>query len=84
MSVNNDTTLKELLNECINRVNTLNYGELFILEELFQESEWRCIDGKKRTKLGFMFSKYVHDNKYIHIYSCGKTFKNQNKYMKQR
>ncbi|MDD3322180.1 MAG: single-stranded DNA-binding protein [Paludibacter sp.] len=72
-------TVNELLEEAKSEVPNVNYGEIFLVRDLFKGYEWNRISRSDRLLLGTLFLNYIktHD---IGVVPIEKTSSGQQRY----
>lgn len=58
----------------------MEYGEVFIVKDLFRGFEWNRIEKGNRTKLGSLYLNFAENEGSELIKGIGKTPQNQQKY----
>lgn len=74
--------MNPLLKECLEQIENLKSGEIFLVKELFRGYEWNRIDRAARLNLGILFKNEVVQRPELGVELLGKTSSNQQKYKK--
>lgn len=75
--------MNPLLKQCLQQIQNLNSGEVFLVKDLFRGYEWNRIHIKDRLNLGILFKNEVLQKPNLGIQMLDKTSSNQQRYKKK-
>lgn len=78
------TSLNELFDIARDTTKYVEFGEVYVVKDLFRGFEWNRISRGNRTKLGSMYFSYANNEGSNDITPLGKTPQNQQQYKKNK